>query len=66
MTKAGLMVISELERNVLEVALDHMKENLEALMDENKLRRESKAKEFNANYIQERLDACNNLKKAIK
>ena len=66
MTKAGLMVISELERNVLEVALDHMKEHLEALMDENKLRRESKAKEFNANYIQERLDACNNLKKAIK
>ena len=60
------MVISELERNVLEVALDHMKENLEALMDENKLRRESKAKEFNANYIQERLDACNNLQKAIK
>ncbi len=66
MTKAGLMVISELERNVLEVALDHMKENLEALIDENKLRRESKAKEFNANYLQERLDACNNLQKAIK
>mgnify|MGYP003312583689 FL=1 len=66
MSKAGLMVISELERNVLEVALDHMKENLEALIDENKLRRESKAKEFNANYIQERLDACNNLQKAIK
>ena len=60
------MVISELERNVLEVALDHMKENLEALIDENKLRRESKAKEFNANYLQERLDACNNLQKAIK
>ena len=66
MTKAGLMVISELERNVLEVALDHMKENLEALIDENKLRRESKAKEFHANYIQERLDACDNLQKAIK
>jgi len=66
MTKAGLMVISELERNVLEVALDHMKENLEALIDENKLRRESKAKEFNANYLQERLNACNNLQKAIK
>ena len=45
------MVISELERNVLEVALDHMKENLEALIDENKLRKESKAKEFNANYL---------------
>ena len=54
MTKAGLIVMSELERNVLEVALDHMKEHLEALMDENKLR------------IQERLDACNNLQKAIK
>ena len=66
MSKAGLMVISELERNVLEVALDHMKENLEALIDENKLRRESKAKEFNANYLQERLDACNNLQKEIK
>ena len=66
MSKAGLMVISELERNVLEVALDHMKENLEALMDENKLRKESKAKEFNANYLQERLNACNNLQKAIK
>ena len=66
MSKAGLMVISELERNVLEVALDHMKEDLEALMDENKLRRESKAKEFNANYLQERLNACNNLQKAIK
>ena len=66
MSKAGLMVISELERNVLEVALDHMKENLEALIDENKLRRESKAKEFNANYLQERLNACNNLQKAIK
>ena len=60
------MVISELERNVLEVALDHMKENLEALIDENKLRRESKGKEFNANYLQERLNACNNLQKAIK
>ena len=60
------MVISELERNVLEVALDHMKENLEALIDENKLRKESKAKEFNANYLQERLNACNNLQKAIK
>ena len=60
------MVISELERNVLEVALDHMKEDLEALIDENKLRRESKAKEFNANYLQERLNACNNLQKAIK
>ena len=66
MTKAGLIVISELERNVLEVALDHMKENLEALIDENKLRKESKAKEFNANYLQERLNACNNLQKAIK
>ena len=66
MSKAGLMVISELERNVLEVALDHMKENLEALIDENKLRKESKAKEFNANYLQERLNACNNLQKAIK
>ena len=66
MTKAGLIVISELELNVLEVALDHMKENLEALIDENKLRRESKAKEFNANYLQERLDACNNLQKGIK
>ena len=66
MSKAGLMVISELERNVLEVALDHMKEDLEALIDENKLRRESKAKEFNANYLQERLNACNNLQKAIK
>ena len=66
MSKAGLMVISELERNVLEVALDHMKENLEALIDENKLRKEGKAKEFNANYLQERLNACNNLQKAIK
>ena len=66
MSKAGLMVISELERNVLEVALDHMKESLEALIDENKLRKEGKAKEFNANYLQERLNACNNLQKAIK
>ena len=53
MNKAGLIVMSELERNVLEVALDHMKEHLEALMDENK-------------HLQERLDACSNLQKAIK
>lgn len=58
--------MSELERNVLEVALDHMKEHLEALMDENELRKQSERKEFHANYIQERLSACSNLKKAIK
>jgi len=66
MSKAGLIVMSELERNVLQVALDHMKEHLEALMDENKLRKQSERKEFHANYIQERLDACDNLQKAIK
>ena len=66
MNKAGLIVMSELERNVLQVALDHMKEHLEALMDENKLRKQSERKKFHANYIQERLNACDNLQKAIK
>ena len=51
MTNIGLIIASELERNVLQVALDHMEEHLTAISSET--------------YVTDRLKACKNLQKAI-
>ena len=52
MTNIGLIIMSELERNVLQVALDHMEEHLTAISSETD--------------VTDRLKACKNLQKAIK
>ena len=52
MNKSGLIIMSELERNVLQVALDHMEEHLTAISSETD--------------VTDRLKACKNLQKAIK
>lgn len=52
MSKSGLLILSELERNVLQVALDHMEEHLVSISDETD--------------VADRLKACKNLQKAIK
>ena len=57
MTKSGLIIMSELERNVLQVALDHMEEHIQELMEGEW--------ELQGDIWQERLDACKNLQKAI-
>ena len=54
MKKYGITVMNELEKNVLEVALDHMQEHLEALIDSN------------LTELQEKLEACKNLKNSLK
>ncbi len=51
MNKSGLLILSELERNVLQVSLDHMEEHLIAISDETD--------------TADRLKACRNLQKAI-
>ena len=50
--KSKLLVLSELERNVLQVALDHMQEHLEAIEDEVD--------------VTDRLEAVRNLQKSLK
>lgn len=52
MSKSGLLILSELERNVLQVALDHMEEHLVSISDETD--------------VADRLKSCKNLQKAIK
>ena len=52
MNKSGLIIMSELERNVLQVALDHMEEHLTAISSETD--------------VADRLKACIDLQKAIK
>ena len=47
----GLLILSTLERNVLEVALDHMEEHLMAISDETD--------------AADRLKACRDLQKAL-
>ena len=51
MTKSGLIILNDIERNVLQVALDHMEEHLLAISSETD--------------ITERLKACRDLQKAI-
>ena len=51
MGKSGLLILSELQRNVLQVALDHMEEHLMDISDE-----------INT---ADRLKACRDLQKAI-
>ncbi len=53
MKKYGITIINELEKNVLEVALDHMQEHLEALIDQYSIE-------------VEKLEACKNLKNSLK
>ena len=50
--KSGLLILSEIERNVLQVSLDHMKEHLEAIADEVD--------------VTDRLEAVNNLQQSLK
>ena len=50
--KSGLIIMSELEQNVLQVALDHMEEHLVAISSETN--------------VEDKLKACKNLQKAIK
>ena len=52
MNKSGLIIMSELERNVLQVALDHMEEHLTAISSETD--------------VADKLKACIDLQKAIK
>ena len=51
MSKSGLLILSELERNVLQVSLDHMEEHLRAISSETD--------------VTDRLKACKDLQKAI-
>ena len=57
MKKYGITVINELEKNVLEVALDHMQEHLEALIDFD---------HPNKPLVEKKLEACKNLKNSLK
>jgi|ETNvirenome_6_30_1030629.scaffolds.fasta_scaffold27787_6 hypothetical protein len=50
--KSELLILSELERNVLQVALTHMEEHLEAIEDE-----------FD---VTDKLEAVDNLQKRLK
>ena len=52
MNKSGLVIMNELERNVLQVALDHLEEHLMSISDETDVR--------------ERLKAVRNLQKSLK
>ena len=52
--KYGLQVLNSTERNVLLVALDHLEEHLESLMEDTIL-----------NFSKE-LNTCKDLKKALK
>ena len=47
------MTITNIEMNVLAVALDHMEEHLQDLIGQN---------DFMEDHLQERLEACKNLK----
>ena len=71
MKKYGITIINELEKNVLEVALDHMKEHLEALIDFNNPNNDYYTIEnykmwTKKHQLQEKLEACNNLKNSLK
>jgi len=71
MKKYGITIINELEKNVLEVALDHMKEHLEALIDFNNPNNDYYTIEnyqmwTKKHQLQEKLEACKNLKNSIK
>jgi len=46
------MTLTNIEMNVLAVALDHMEEHIQDLISEN---------DFMEDHLQERLDACKNL-----
>ena len=71
MKKYGITIINELEKNVLEVALDHMKEHLEALIDFNNPNNDYYTIEnyqtwTKKHQLQEKLEACKNLKNSLK
>ena len=65
--KYGITTMNKLEKNVLEVALDHMQEHLEALIDFTPTTitmvtiQDSRLAE-----LQEKLEACKNLKNSLK
>jgi len=76
--KYGITIMNELEKNVLEVALDHMQEHLEELIDFHESNRLAwnyhKYHSKTINSIQlnrtipllEKLEACKNLKNSLK
>ena len=57
----GITIMNRLERNILEVALDHMQEHLEGLMMES-----MNQEPFLKSKILENLEACKNLKNSLK
>ena len=71
MKKYGITVMNELEKNVLEFALDHMQEHLEALIDFNNPNNDYYTIEnyqmwTKKHQLQEKLEACKNLKNSLK
>lgn len=57
--KYGLLVLNQMERNVLMVALDHMQEHLESLLQDYQC-------QTSLNDIEERLKALETLKSSLK
>jgi len=61
--KYGITIMNELEKNVLEIALDHMQEHLEGIIDFHEYQGQ-----WNHNtmtHLLEKLEACKNLKKDL-
>ena len=57
--KYGLLVLNQMERNVLMVALDHMQEHLESLLQDYQ-------RQTSLYDIEERLKALETLKSSLK
>ena len=57
-TKFGLVAMDNIEYNVLQVALDHMLEHLNEVIDD--------AEQDEISITQERIDACKRLINSIK
>ena len=66
MKKYGITVMNELEKNVLEVSLDHMEEHLEALIDSNLKHNSIGLGLEHLDELREKLEACKNLKNSLK
>jgi len=64
--KYGITIMNELEKNVLEVALDHMEEHLEALIDFHETKGTWLKKTRQWGLLLEKLEACKNLKNSLK
>ena len=60
------MKLTEIEKNVILVALDHMQEHIKELMEERKDLLVLDLHLFGENLWQERLDACKTIKTKLK